>query len=54
MAVVISELEVIVGSDAPPAPEETDRPAAAPALRPEDINAIVERHLRLLTRVLAH
>ena len=54
MAVIINDLEVVVGAEEPRAPEDAARGEAAPALRPEDINDIVERHLRLLTRVRAH
>jgi hypothetical protein len=54
VAVIINELEVVVGSEEPPALEPNERPAAEPPLRPEDINDVVERHLHLLTRVLAH
>lgn len=54
MAVIINDLEVVVGAEEPRPPEEAERAEAAPSLRPEDINDIVERQVRLLTRVLAH
>jgi hypothetical protein len=55
VAVIINDLEVVVDAEEARAPEEAERrEEAAPPLRPEDINDIVERRLRLLTRVLAH
>jgi hypothetical protein len=54
VAVIINELEVVVDAPEPRPPDEAERSEAAPPLRPEDVNDILERQVRLLTRVLAH
>jgi hypothetical protein len=54
VAVIINELEVVVDAQEPRPSDQAERTEAPPPLRPEDINDILERQLRLLTRVLAH
>lgn len=54
MPVIINDLEVVIDVEPPQPQDATVRPATASALRPEDINDIVERQARALARVLAH